>query len=73
MNYLEEALNGRIIAFEGLDNSFKETNYHAFVARLRYSADVEILTESFPRYGTQSAIMLEKWLDDLSERKEVKA
>ena len=70
---LVEILNGRIIAFEGLDNSFKETNYKAFVARLRYEADIEIVTESFPRYGTQHALMLEKWLDGSLDRDHMKA
>lgn len=73
MTDLEEMLNGRIIAFEGLDNSFKETNYKAFVARLRYEANVEIITESFPRYGTAPAIMLEKWLDGSLDRDHMKA
>ena len=73
MTDFEEMLNGRIIAFEGLDNSFKETNYKTFAARLRYEADVEIITESFPRYGTQPALMLEKWLDESLDRDHMKS
>lgn len=73
MTDFEEMLNGRIIAFEGLDNSFKETNYKTFAARLRYEADVEIITESFPRYGTQPALMLEKWLDGSLDRDHMKS
>jgi len=73
MTDFEEMLNGRIIAFEGLDNSFKETNYKTFAARLRYEADVEIITESLPRYGTQPALMLEKWLDGALDRDHMKS
>lgn len=65
---------GRIIAFEGLDNSFKETNYKAFVERLSAlngfadSQHLEIHTESFPRYGNQATLMVEKWLDGSLDR-----
>ena len=60
----------KIIAFEGLDNCFKETNYKAFVSRLRYEfgSTVDIHTESFPRYGNQSCLAVEKWLDGSFDR-----
>ena len=87
-----ESFKGKIIAFEGLDNSFKETNYNAFVSRLRedfelksslskievkgmISSSIEIpniITESFPRYGNQSALMVEKWLDGSLDRNHMK-
>lgn len=82
MDTAKSIFHGRIIAFEGLDNSFKETNYKAFVSRLRSLQsrndvrndirNLEIKTESFPRYGTQPAIMLEKWLDGSLDRQHMK-
>lgn len=54
----------KIIAFEGLDNCFKETNFKHFSKNLKNEFPNElILTESFPRYGYQSCISVEKWLD----------
>lgn len=57
--------NYTIIAFEGLDCSFKETNYKAFTDHLRNMRDpsgFNIITESFPRYGHPAAYSLERWL-----------
>lgn len=55
-----------IIAFEGLDCSFKETNYKAFVSRLKYieneHPEVVIHTEAFPRYGQWASKPSEAWL-----------
>ena len=61
--------NGIIIAFEGLDCSFKETNYNEFVQRMKavYGSD-NILTESFPRYDNESSIALKKWLNGIFDR-----
>lgn len=60
---------GMIIAFEGLDCSFKETNYKAFCNRLRKKFNNElIMTESFPRYGNKSAYALEQWLNGKYDR-----
>lgn len=55
--------NGIIVAFEGLDCSFKETNYNEFVNRLKtqYGED-KIFIESFPRYDNESTINVRKWL-----------
>lgn len=64
--------NGKIIAFEGLDNCFKETNFKAFVKRLRSDDECDIYTESFPRYGNWSAIGVEKWLDGSLDRTHLK-
>jgi len=60
----------KIIAFEGLDNCFKETNYKAFINRLRYEygSEAEIHIESFPRYGNQNCMAVEKWLDGSYDR-----
>ena len=64
---------GKIIVFEGLDGCFKETNYKAYVSALRkFYPSAEIMTESFPRYGQQSAILLEKWLDGSLDRSVLK-
>ena len=57
---------GMIIAFEGLDCSFKETNHKEFVRRLKESDPDKsniIITESFPRYGTDCCAPIEKWLN----------
>ena len=61
--------NGIIIAFEGVDCSFKETNYNEFVKRIKaeYGED-KIFTESFPRYGNESAVGVEKWLQGKFDR-----
>ena len=67
---------GKIIAFEGLDNCFKETNYKEFVNRLKSQCsnyENMIHTESFPRYGTQCCIGVEKWLDGSFDRHHMKA
>ena len=67
--------SGKIIAFEGLDNCFKETNYKEFVSRLKSQCALYehmIHTESFPRYGTQCCIGVEKWLDGSFDRSHLK-
>ena len=60
--------NYNIIAFEGLDCSFKETNCKAFVNYAKYAVEVgtTIVTESFPRYENESSIFVRKWLDGKS-------
>ncbi len=64
---------GKIIAFEGLDNCFKETNFKSFVKHLQNEfKDKEIITESFPRYGNQSCMGVEKWLDGSLDRSHLK-
>ena len=63
--------NHTIIAFEGLDCSFKETNFKFFVSHLREMRDesgFEIHTESFPRYGTLPAVPAENWLNGVYNR-----
>lgn len=55
-----------IIAFEGLDCSFKETNHKAFVNRLMRTRDESIYkihTESFPRYDNPISEPLKQWLN----------
>ena len=67
---------GKIIAFEGLDNCFKETNYKEFVNKLKSQCSIYehmICTESFPRYGTQCCIGIVKWLDGSFDRSHMKA
>lgn len=68
--------NHTIIAFEGLDCSFKETNFKAFVNHLRDMRDpsgFNIITESFPRYGSHAAYHLEQWLGNHYDRNLLKA
>lgn len=78
--------NSVIIAFEGLDCSFKETNYNRFLAHLhnfRTTCDnelgddiynyVSIYNESFPRYGHNGCCFVEGWLDDTFDRDMLKA
>ena len=63
--------NNVIIAFEGLDCSFKETNYNSYLSMLKYMRHGDywgIHSESFPRYGHWSAKALEKWLDGSFDR-----
>ncbi len=62
---------GLIIAFEGLDCSFKETNYKEFISRLvrDYPSKQDfIITESFPRYQNKGSYFLSKWLDGTYDR-----
>jgi thymidylate kinase len=68
--------NHTIIAFEGLDCSFKETNFKAFVSHLRDMRDpsgFNIITESFPRYRHPAAYHLEQWLGNRYDRSLLKA
>lgn len=59
---------GQIIAFEGLDCSFKETNFKRFVEYLRLQYPKEskrsLITASFPRYGHGACVMVEKFLEN---------
>jgi thymidylate kinase len=73
--------NHCIISFEGLDCSFKETNYEALVSNLEHMRDMQIITgvepfclhrESFPRYGSWSAVSVEKWLNGSFDRNVLK-
>lgn len=60
---MNQVKNGIIIAFEGLDCSFKETNYTEFVSRMKKKyGEEKILTESFPRYGHEASANVKKWL-----------
>ena len=60
---------GLIIAFEGLDNCFKETNCKGFVNELKaIFPEKEIITEAFPRYGNWACMGVEKWLDGKLDR-----
>ena len=55
---------GKIIAFEGLDNCFKETNARAFAEKLAATFPFgRIEYESFPRYNDWSSALLKKWLN----------
>ena len=63
--------NNKIIAFEGLDCSFKETNFKSFVHSLYTVRDEKgfaIHTESFPRYGYWAAKPAECWLNGKYDR-----
>ena len=65
------AKNHAIIAFEGLDCSFKETNYNSFVFHLREMRSpmgFKIHTENFPRYGNKACIAAERWLNGSYDR-----
>jgi len=65
-----------IIAFEGLDCSFKETNYKTFLRHLkdmRLKPGFNIYSESFPRYGNWACKHVEKWLDGTFDRSMLKA
>lgn len=56
----------QIIVFDGLDCSFKETNFKEYSKFLRltfYDESYKIFTESFPRYGNKNCVGVEKWLD----------
>ena len=61
-----------VIAFEGLDNCFKQTNYELFVDFLNVNKWYSVKTESFPRYGNWAAIAAEKWLDGSLDRNHLK-
>lgn len=67
--------NHVIIAFEGLDNCFKETNYNTFVHNLELRDKTEhykIHTESFPRYSHPITEGIKEWLHDKLNRKIMK-
>ena len=59
---------GEIIAFEGLDCSFKETNFKQFVDYLKCTYPKEskqgLITASFPRYNESSCFMVKEYLDN---------
>ena len=62
---------GLIIAFEGLDCSFKETNCINFFRRIQdefSESSKNIFYESFPRYGNWSTKAVEKWLNGSIDR-----
>jgi thymidylate kinase len=69
--------NHCIISFEGLDCSFKETNYNAIVSKVEHLSSMckrsrlkpfYLHKESFPRYGSWSAVSVEKWLNGSFDR-----
>ena len=56
--------SGMIIAFEGLDCSFKETNYREYCRRLTTgNPNMKIFVESFPRYNSDSSLFIKRWLN----------
>lgn len=64
---------GKIIAFEGLDNCFKETNAKAFAKKLADTFPFgRIEYESFPRYNDWSSTLLKKWLNGDFDRELLK-
>lgn len=67
---------GQIIAFEGLDSSFKETNYKRFIDYLKSTFPKEsergLLTASFPRYGSQSCTMVERFLKNIIDSSRIR-
>lgn len=71
---------GMIIAFEGLDYSFKETNSKAFYERLKATLENERPTESsdylvyqtFPRYTNDSSLFVRGWLNGSYNREALK-
>ena len=72
--------NCSIIAFEGLDCSFKETNYKRFLGHLiemrgaydDLSSYFSVHNASFPRYGHMSCGFVEGWLDNTFDREMLK-
>ena len=58
-----------IIAFEGLDCSFKETNHREFCKRFRDDyIFAKVYEESFPRYRDVSSLFIKKWLNGRFDR-----
>lgn len=55
-------MRGKIIEFEGLDVSFKETNAKALADYLRKKG-YRVSVISFPRYNTESSYFVQKMLD----------
>lgn len=55
-------MRGKIIEFEGLDASFKETNAKALADYLRKKG-YRVSVISFPRYNTESSYFVQKMLD----------
>lgn len=59
---------GQIIAFEGLDCSFKETNFKKYIEYLTLQYPKEskrsLITAAFPRYGMGSCFMVEQFLQN---------
>lgn len=73
-------LNSAIIAFEGLDCSFKETNFNKFVEHLTVMRGANNLdsyfsvhSESFPRYGKPGCAFVSNWLNGTFDRSMLKA
>lgn len=52
---------GKLIVFEGLDCSFKETNSEKLYKYLN-SIGEKVAIEHFPRYGNQASYFVEQWL-----------
>lgn len=73
-DHLMEFPSGEIISFEGLDCSFKETNYNKFVNQLYNikKTDDLLFTESFPRYGNTYAEPLTGFLRNNMRRSAIK-
>lgn len=67
---------GEIIAFEGLDCSFKETNCNTFYDMLTKDFPLmknKLIKESFPRYDNDfSSFFIKKWLDGSFDRERLK-
>lgn len=65
-NIIMDTSKSVIISFEGLDCSFKETNYNSFVTKLQELRDPSgymIHAESFPRYNNPIVYPVNKWLN----------
>ena len=71
---------GMIIAFEGLDYSFKETNSKAFYERLKATLENEcpldssdyLVYQTFPRYTNDSSLFVRGWLNGSYNREALK-
>ncbi|MCM1223416.1 MAG: hypothetical protein NC548_54105 [Lachnospiraceae bacterium] len=73
---LSELIKGRIIAFEGADCCFKETNQKTFVKRLKEKLGKDnssiIASKSFPQYESKSSYFVQNWLDGTYDRTDLK-
>lgn len=63
---------GTIIAFEGLDNCFKETNVKTFVESINNSVFYDVYTQDFPRYDSDTSYFVKQWLSGNFDREYLK-
>lgn len=54
---------GKIIVFEGLDHSFKETNAKRLEKYIKQHITDKVLLISFPNYSSPSSMFVKKYLD----------